>query len=107
VKPLLVVLIIFVPIGLRASCPSGQAKDEAVLLQIEQTWAKVLEQPDAARWAAFWRPNGDLGYIRGLTTVLDPTRQVLARVRFTDIFVYRHGRWLAVAGEESPISDTK
>jgi hypothetical protein len=34
------VLIIFVPIGLRASCTGGQAKDEAVLLQIEQTWAK-------------------------------------------------------------------
>ena len=79
-KPLLVVLIIFVPIGLCASCTSGPAKDEAIFLQIEQTWAKVLEQHDAARWAAFWRPNGDFGYMRGLNTVLDPTRKVLARV---------------------------
>jgi len=101
------VLIIFVPIGLRASCPSGQAKDETVLLQIEQTWAKVLDQHGAARLAAFWRPNRDFGYIRRRNTMLDPRGKVLARVRFTDIFVYRDGRWLAVAGQESPISDTK
>lgn len=27
-----------------ASCPTGQAKDEATLVEIEQTWARVIEQ---------------------------------------------------------------
>jgi hypothetical protein len=51
--------------------------------------------------------HDDFGYVRGLNAVVDPTGKVLARVRFTDIFVYRDGRWLAVAGQESLLTDTK
>ncbi|HEY7096253.1 MAG TPA: nuclear transport factor 2 family protein [Terriglobales bacterium] len=50
---------------------------------------------------------GDVGYIRGLATLLDETGQVKAKVRFTDIFVYRDGRWMAVAGQESLVSNAK
>jgi hypothetical protein len=39
--------------------------------------------------------------------VLDSDSKVLARGRFTHIFVYRDGRWLAVAGQESLLADTK
>lgn len=44
---------------------------------------------------------GDFGYIRGLATLIDANGQVKAKVRFTDVYVYRNGRWLAVAGQES------
>ena len=44
---------------------------------------------------------GDFGYIRGLATLVDGQGKVVARVRFTDIYIYRDQRWLAVAGQES------
>jgi hypothetical protein len=49
---------------------------------------------------------GNFGYVRGLNTVMDTEGKTLAKVRFTDIFVYREGRWLAVAGQESLVSET-
>jgi len=48
---------------------------------------------------------GDFGYIRGLATLVDGQGKTLARVRFTDIYVYRVQRWLAVAGQESLLSE--
>jgi hypothetical protein len=48
---------------------------------------------------------GDFGYVRGLNTVTDTDGKIRARVRFTDIFVYREGRWLAVAGQEALVSE--
>lgn len=45
--------------------------------------------------------HGDFGYIRGLATATDPTGKVLARVRFTDVYEYRDGRWQCMAGHES------
>jgi ketosteroid isomerase-like protein len=44
---------------------------------------------------------GDFGYIRGLATLVDPQGKTVARVRFTDIFGYRDGRWRALAGQET------
>jgi hypothetical protein len=44
---------------------------------------------------------GEFGYIRGLATLVDGQGKTKARVRFTDIYVYRGQRWLAVAGQES------
>jgi ketosteroid isomerase-like protein len=49
---------------------------------------------------------GDFGYIRGLATLVDGQGKTLAQVRFTDIYVYRDQRWLAVAGQESLLSET-
>jgi ketosteroid isomerase-like protein len=45
--------------------------------------------------------DGSLGFTRGLATLLDPSGKVVARVRFTDVFTYRDGRWQALAGQES------
>ena len=50
--------------------------------------------------------HGDFGYIRGLATAVDARGKVLARVRFTDIYVYRDGRWQAVAAHESMLAGT-
>lgn len=50
---------------------------------------------------------GDFGYIRGLATLVDAQGNTIARVRFTDIYVYRDHRWLAVAGQESLLPAAK
>jgi hypothetical protein len=145
VKQVFLLALAVSPLACWGSCPSDQAKDEAVLVQLEQTWAKALEQRDGAAVGCILAaefedadPNGNLhgraetqaniphrrpgsnklsdlhphvygefGYVRGLNTVVDPGGKVLARVRFTDIFVYRNGRWVAVAGQESLLSDAK
>jgi len=145
VKQIFLLASVVLPLACWASCPSDQAKDKAALVQLEQTWAKTLEQRDGAAVGCILAvefedadPDGnlhdraetlaniphrrpgnnklsdlhphvycDFGYVRGLNTVVDPGGKVLARVRFTDIFVYRVGRWVAVAGQESLLSDTK
>ena len=45
--------------------------------------------------------EGDLGFTRGVATLVGADGKVVARVRFTDVFVYRDGRWQALAGQES------
>jgi len=50
--------------------------------------------------------HGDFGYIRGLATAVDTQGKVVARVRFTDIYVYRDRRWQAVAAHESMLPAT-
>ena len=44
--------------------------------------------------------HGDFGYIRGVADAIDSQAKV-TRVRFTDIYAYRDGRWQCVAGHES------
>lgn len=43
---------------------------------------------------------GDFGYARGVGLV-KRSGKLTAKTRFTDIFVYREGRWQCVAGHES------
>ncbi len=45
--------------------------------------------------------DGNMGYTRGLATLVDAAGNVKARVRFTDVFIYRDGRWQALVGQES------
>ena len=120
-----------------SACPTGQKKDEATLIQIEQTWVRLIDQRDMAglgcilaaefEEATFTgqlmdrakmlaspsgsgeqvelsemhaRVYGNFGYARGLAVIRhgnDPP----VKNRFTDIFVYRDGRWQCVAGHES------
>lgn len=47
------------------------------------------------------RVYGDMAFVRGLNRLLDASGKLVASVRFTDIFVYRQGRWQAVAGQET------
>ena len=49
--------------------------------------------------------KGDFGFTRGLNEVLDRAGKVVARVRFTDVFTYRDGRWQAILAHESLISE--
>jgi len=41
------------------------------------------------------------GFTRGLATLVDASGKLVARVRFTDVFIYRDGRWQALAGHET------
>jgi ketosteroid isomerase-like protein len=49
--------------------------------------------------------EGNSGYTRGLATLVDASGKVVARVRFTDVFTYRDGRWQALAGHESLLGE--
>jgi ketosteroid isomerase-like protein len=120
-----------------AGCPKGQRKNEATLVQMEKTWARVVEQHDLAGLACILAVEfeeaestgqlmnraqmlsadsnrdvryelselhahiyGDVGYVRGVG-VAKRGGQPPMKTRFTDIFVYRDGRWQCVAGHES------
>jgi ketosteroid isomerase-like protein len=45
--------------------------------------------------------DSKFGFTRGLATLVDASGKIVARVRFTDVFTYRDGRWQALAGQES------
>jgi ketosteroid isomerase-like protein len=137
--------VMFCPLAIAAPCPSGQPKDGSALIQIEQTWARSLEQSDTATLGCILADEfedagpdgtltdrattlakaaqhravhhelsdlhphvqGDFGYIRGLAAAIDAQGKVVAKVRFTDVYAYREGRWQCVAGHESMLSETR
>ena len=132
-----------VSLACAAPCPTGQARDEAALLQIEHMWAQALEKHDAPaldcilasefeeagpEGQLFDRSHmltrardpqevhyelsemrghvfGDAGYVRGMGTAVGENGKIKGRTRFTDVFVYRDGRWQCVAGHESLIHE--
>ncbi len=136
-------MLLLCPLAVAAPCPTGQAKDNGVLIHIEQTWARALEQRDTAGLSCILADefedagpdgtltdrattlakaaehpavhhelsdlrahlHGDSGYIRGLATAINPQGKIVARVRFTDVYVYREGRWQCVAGHESMLTE--
>jgi hypothetical protein len=77
--------------------PSGKLHDRA------ETLAQIPHRRPGKNILSELDPHGfgDSGYIRGLATLVDAQGNTAARVRFTDIYVYRDHRWLAVAGQET------
>ena len=65
-----------------------------------------VPQPVMGKTAAELRAyvDGNFGFTRGLAELVDASGKVIARVRFTDVFTYRDGRWQALAGHESLLS---
>jgi ketosteroid isomerase-like protein len=49
--------------------------------------------------------EGNSGFVRGLNTVVDASGKVVARVRFTDVFTYGEGRWQALTGQETLVTE--
>ena len=45
--------------------------------------------------------HGDTAVCRGLNTVRGPDGSVRARIRFTDVFLYRDGGWRALSAQET------
>jgi predicted GNAT superfamily acetyltransferase len=82
--------------------PDGTLQDRA------STLAKAAGHPSVHHELTEMHAHvyGDFGYIRGLATAVDPQGKTLARVRFTDIYVYRDSRWQALAAHESMLSET-
>ena len=80
--------------------PDGALTDRATTLTKASKPRPVHEELTELRPQV----HGDFGYIRGLATATDPQGKVLARVRFTDVYAYRDGRWQCVAGHESALS---
>ena len=126
------------------ACPTDQRKDEATLVQVEQTWVRAVEQHDlaalgciladefeeadfagslierSAMLASAAKPSnghyeladlhvrvyGETAYVRG-KGVLNDKGVRTEKSRFTDIFVYREGRWQCVAGHESHLPEKR
>ncbi|HKS72299.1 MAG TPA: nuclear transport factor 2 family protein [Terriglobales bacterium] len=82
--------------------PDGKTHDRA------ETLAGVPHHKAGTNQLSELTPHvyGDVGYIRGLATLVDADGKVKARVRFTDIYLYRDGRWMCVAGQESLLRET-
>jgi ketosteroid isomerase-like protein len=80
--------------------PDGKLTDRSVTL------AKAAQHRGIHHMLSELRAHvqGDFGYIRGRATATDAQGKVMARVRFTDVYAYRDGRWQCVAGHESMIS---
>ena len=72
---------------------------------VPKLWPRFLTAVPARTSSLDPHVFGDFGYIRGLATLVDGQGKTKARVRFTDIYVYRDQRWLAVAGQESLLSE--
>lgn len=41
---------------------------------------------------------------RGLNEISGKNGRIVMRIRFTDVLIYRHGNWQAVAAQETPVS---
>ncbi len=52
------------------------------------------------------RLYGDVGIVNGSVIASDPSGKELDRTTFTDVFVYRDGRWQAVNGQENAVQAT-
>ena len=81
--------------------PDGQLTDRAATL------AKAAEHRAVHHELSDLHAHvqGDFGYIRGMAAAIDAQGKTVAKVRFTDVYVYRNGRWQCVAGHESMLSE--
>jgi hypothetical protein len=48
--------------------------------------------------------DGSMAVARGLNEIRGKDGLVAMRIRFTDVLLYRHGNWQAVAAQETPVS---
>jgi Domain of unknown function (DUF4440) len=79
--------------------PDGKLTDRATTL------AKAAEHRAVHHELSDMHPEGEFGYIRGEAAAVDAQGKTVAKVRFTDVYVYRDGRWQCVAGHESMMSN--
>ncbi len=81
--------------------PDGKLTDRATTL------AKAAEHRAVHHELSDLQPHvqGDFGYIRGQAAAVDAQGKTVAKVRFTDVYVYRDGRWQCVAGHESIMAE--
>ena len=47
--------------------------------------------------------EGTTALVRGLNEISDKDGHIAMQIRFTDVLLYRHGHWQAVAAQETPV----
>jgi ketosteroid isomerase-like protein len=82
--------------------PEGQLFDRSNMLNRSRNQDEVHYELSEMHSHVY----GDAGFVRGMGVAMGGDGKVRAKTRFTDIFVYRDGRWQCVAGHESRISET-
>ena len=73
-------------------------RDEQGLIAIERAW---LNAEDAA---TLERIYGDVGIVNGVVVRTTSDGAAPRRTLFTDVFVYREGRWQAVNSQENEVA---
>ena len=51
------------------------------------------------------RSYGDTGLVTGLNVIVTADGSATYKIRFTDVFVKRAGRWQAVSAQETPVTN--
>ena len=51
------------------------------------------------------RVEGAMGVVRGIAAGHSPSGQPTGKARFTDLFLYRHGRWSVIAAQETGMAE--
>jgi ketosteroid isomerase-like protein len=77
--------------------PDGQLFDRSNMLNRARNTEQVHYELSEMHAHVY----GDAGFVRGMGVAAGSDGKVRAKTRFTDIFVYRDGRWQCVAGQES------
>lgn len=81
--------------------PEGQLFDRSNMLNRSKNPGKVHYELSEMRGHVY----GDAGFVRGMGVAIGEDGNIKAKTRFTDIFVYRDGRWQCVAGQESMMKE--
>lgn len=71
--------------------------DMLAALNTDRTYSNQISELKAVVY-------GGTAIARGVNTISSANRQV-TKLRFTDVFVYRRGAWIAVSAQETPILD--
>jgi len=78
---------------------AGSLIDRSAMLASSANQGKILPAVELSDLHA--HIYGDFAYVRGLAVITRDDRKPPVKSRFTDIFIYRDGRWQCVAGHES------
>jgi len=79
---------------------------EGMIVSRDDMLARLPQRPPSRLQLSDMRVRieGTTGIVRGLSTQVAPDGKVIGRVRFTDIFVWRAGRWQAIAAQETMVA---
>lgn len=86
--------------------PDGQLASRAATLTRTEKQAGVHSKVHHELSELDPHIHAEFGYIRGLAVALDREGKIMARVRFTDVYIYRDGRWQCVAAHESMLKES-
>ncbi|HEX4021747.1 MAG TPA: DUF4440 domain-containing protein [Acidobacteriaceae bacterium] len=77
----------------------GQLRTKTMMLDGLTSKAKMRENIQIEKI----RVMQDIGLIWGINRVEDSSGKAIVTLRFTDVYAYRHQRWMAVASQETPL----